>query len=150
MTPLEMHERADALALEGRFEQAIKLCSAALAGLRKELGDDDPQLTVVITNLATCYASLGRWSEAMPYYEEGLARKIRHYGEDDPACANTFVRIARCHEGLGDAGAAMSAYRQAIAIFNRRPDSDPAIHRIAISELSVLADKVGTARRSEN
>lgn len=143
MTPLEMQERADALAQEGRFKQAAKLWSAALPGLRKELGDEDPQLTVVITNLATCYASLGRWSEAMPYYEEGLARKIRHYGEDDPACANTFVRIARCHEGLGDAGAAMSAYRQAIAIFNRRPDSDPAIHRIAISELSVLADKVG-------
>ena len=143
MTPFEMQERADALAQGGRFDQAAKLWSAALPGLRDELGDEDPQLTVVITNLATCYASLGRWSEAMPYYEEGLASKIRYYGEDDPTCANTLFRIARCHEGLGEADAAISAYRQAIAIFDRHPESDPAIHRIAISELSVLADEAG-------
>jgi len=143
MTPLEMHERADALAQEGRFKQAAKLWSAALPGLREEAGDEDPQLAVVITNLATCYASMGRWSKALPYYQDGLARKIRQYGEDHPTCANTMVRIARCHEGLGNANAAMSAYRRAIAIFNSHPESDPEIHRIALTELSVLVDEAG-------
>ena len=143
MTPFEMQEDANALAQKGRFKRAAKLWSAALPGLRKELGDENPQLTVVITNLATCYASLERWSEALPYYQDGLARKIRHYGEDDPTCANTLVRIARCHEGLGDADAAMSVYRQAIAIFNRHPEPDPVMHRIALTELSVLAHEAG-------
>jgi tetratricopeptide (TPR) repeat protein len=143
MTPLEMHERADVLAQEGRFKQAAKLWSAALPGLRKEVGDENPQLAVVITNLATCYASMGRWSKALPYYQDGLARKIRQYGEDDPTCATTLVRIARCYEGLGDARAAISSYRRAIAIFDSHPESDPEIHRIALTELSLLADEAG-------
>ena len=86
---------------------------------------------------------MGQWSKALPYYQDGLARKIRQHGEDHPTCANTLVRIARCYEGLGDAGAAMSAYRRAIAIFNSHPESDPETHRIALTELSVLAGKAG-------
>ena len=143
MTPFEMHERAHALAQEDRFEEAIELGSAALAGLRKELGDEDPQIATVLTNLASYYASLERWSEALPYYQDGLARKIRQYGEDHPTCANTLVRIGRCHQGLGDAEAAMSAYRRAIAIFDRHPDSNAALHSIALTELAGLADEAG-------
>ena len=143
MTALEMHERALVLSQEGRVEQAIELGTAALAGLRTELGDDSPQLAVVLTNLASYYAELGRWGEALPYYEDGLARKIRAYGDDDPTCANTLFRIARCHAGLGDADAAMSAYRQAIAIFGRHPESNPVMHHLALAELMSLAGEAG-------
>lgn len=143
MTPFEMHERAHALAQEDRFEEAIELGSAALAGLRKELGDEDPQIATVLTNLASYYAGLERWSEALPYYRDGLARKIRQYGEDHPTCANTLVRIGRCHQGLGDADAAMSAYRRAIAIFDRHPESNAALHSIALTELAGLAGEAG-------
>jgi tetratricopeptide (TPR) repeat protein len=143
MTPLALHERAHALAQEDRFEEAIQLGSVALTGLREELGDEDPNVTVAITNLASYYAGAQQWSEALPLYRDGLARKSRQYGEDHPSYANTLVRIARCHEGLGDIDAAMSAYRQALAIFDRHPDSDPAIHRIAISELAALASEAG-------
>ena len=148
MTPFEMHERAHALAQEDRFEEAIELGSAALASLRKELGDEDPQIATVLTNLASYYAGLERWSEALPYYQDGLARRIRLYGEDHPACANTLVRIGRCHQGLGNADAAMSAYRRAIAIFDRHPESNAAMHSIALSELSGLAGEAGNSEEA--
>ncbi len=143
MTPFEMHERANALAQMGSFEQAIELGSAALACLREELGEEDPQLILSITNLATYYASLERWEEALPYYYDGLARKIRQYGDDHPSCAKTLYRIARCHVGLRDVDAAMSAYRQSVAIFNRHPESKHWIHRSALSELAELANEAG-------
>ena len=146
MTPFEMHERAAALAREDRYEEAIELGSAALAGLRKKLGEEDPQIATALTNLGSYYAGLERWSEALPYYEDGLARRVKLYGEDHPTCANTLVRIGRCQQGLGDADAAMSAYRQAIAIFDRHPESNAAMHSIALSELT---DLVGEAGNSE-
>ena len=139
MTPLEMHEHAHALAQEGHLERAIELATAALAGLRTELGEDSTQLAVVLTNLGSFYAELERWGDALPYYQDGLARKVREYGDDDPTCANTLFRIARCHAGLGDAEAAVSAYRQAIAIFNRHPESNAVIHHLALAELLALA-----------
>jgi len=139
MTPLEMHEHAHALAQEGHLERAIELATAALAGLRTELGEDSTQLAVVLTNLGSFYAELERWGDALPYYQDGLARKVHEYGDDDPTCANTLFRIARCHAGLGDAEAAVSAYRQAIAIFNRHPESNAVIHHLALAELLALA-----------
>jgi tetratricopeptide (TPR) repeat protein len=143
MTPFEMNEHAHALALEDRFAEAIEIGTAALTGLRGELGDEDPNVTVAITNLASYYAGAQRWSEALPFYQEGLARKVRQYGEDHPSCANTLVRMARCHAGLGEVDAAMSAYRRALAIFDRHPESDAAMRRIVISELAGLAGEAG-------
>jgi tetratricopeptide (TPR) repeat protein len=143
LTPLELHEHAQVLAREGRFEEAVELGSAALSGLRDEFGEEDPNVTVAITNLASYYAGAERWSEALPYYQDGLARKLRHYGEDHPNCANTLVRIARCHASLGDVAAAMSSYRQALSIFDRHPESNASIYSIAISELAVLAGEAG-------
>jgi tetratricopeptide (TPR) repeat protein len=143
MTPFELQERAVALAQEDRFEEAIELGLTALDGRRKELGDEDPNLMVAITNLASYYAGAERWSEALPYYQDGLARKLRHYGEDHPSCANTLVRIARCHAGLGDVAAAMSSYWRALAIFDHHPESNASMHSIAIQELAVLAGEAG-------
>jgi tetratricopeptide (TPR) repeat protein len=143
LTPFELQERAVALAQEGDFERAIEFGSLALTGLRNELGDESPNVAVAITNLASYYAGAQRWSEALPLYEDGLARKIRQYGEDHPSCANTLFRIARCHAGLGDVDAAIAAYRRAVAIFDRQPESNPEIHRIATWELVTLAIEAG-------
>ena len=71
LTPFELHERAVALAQEGDFGRAIEFGSAALTGLRAELGDQDLEVAVVITNLASYYAGVQRWSEALPLYEPG-------------------------------------------------------------------------------
>jgi tetratricopeptide (TPR) repeat protein len=139
MTPFEMHEHAQALAQQGKLEQAIELGTAALVGLRQSLGDDDPQVAVAATNLASYYAGLERWSEALPYYLDGLDRKIRQYGADHPTCANTLFRIARCHAALGDRVAAMDAYRRSIAIFERHPEANASIHFAAMRELTPLA-----------
>ena len=134
-TWFDTHERAHALAAEGRFVEAIELGSAALVGLRAHLGDDDPQVAVATTNLASYYAGLRRWSEALPVYEDGMARKRRLMGKDHPSCAATMVRIARFRAGLGDPQAAMSTYRSAIAIFSLHPDANPALHLRAIRDL---------------
>ena len=56
----------------------------ALAILETSLGPDNPDLAILLNNLAGLYESQGRYSEAEPLYIKGLRILRQKLGENHP------------------------------------------------------------------
>ncbi len=121
---LEILVRAEALANDGVFDKAVRLCDRVIA----EDADDAAALNLK----GFCFASQGRSAEALP-----LFRLARSHLPDYPAIR---YNLGKALEETGDTIAALAEYDETL-----RLDGDHADARISRATLRAVAGDVAGA-----
>ncbi len=78
---------------EGNPADAVTAYDAALAILRRRLGNDDPLLASVLAAQGTAYEALDRYDEAHARYIEALRIQRQTIGDDHPETATTLENL---------------------------------------------------------
>ncbi|MHC4787370.1 MAG: tetratricopeptide repeat protein, partial [Planctomycetota bacterium] len=78
------------------------------------LGNEHPQVAIVLSNLASLLRAMEQYDESAAMYLEALEINQKAHGYDHPAVAITLIRLAKLWEATGDDKSAESLYRQAL------------------------------------
>ena len=79
-------------------------------------GDNYPNITENLNNLAKLYQSQGRYAEAEPLYLQALELRKRLLGENHPSVAISLNNLAKLYNSQGKYEEAEPLYLQALAI----------------------------------
>jgi tetratricopeptide (TPR) repeat protein len=109
-------DQGSRLEQQGRYDDAIRLTSEALAIREKLLGPDHPDLAKSLNNLAQLYVEKGRLTEAEPLYRRGLAILEKSRGPDDPDVATIVDNLGNLYRAQGHYADAEAAVRRVLAI----------------------------------
>jgi len=87
--------------LLGDLYGARQLHDQALAGFRRELGDDHPDTLFSIHNLAEVHRALGNLNRARDLHDQALAGRRRTLGDDHPDTLASMKNLAEIRGELG-------------------------------------------------
>ncbi|MCA2621865.1 MULTISPECIES: tetratricopeptide repeat protein [unclassified Microcystis] len=79
-------------------------------------GDNYPNITENLNNLAKLYQSQGRYAEAEPLYLQALELRKRLLGENHPDVSSSLNGLAKLYNSQGKYEEAEPLYLQALAI----------------------------------
>ncbi len=132
---------SQALARQGRHEEAVALSSQALALARDVYGANDRRVAEDLGELAGLQFRQGAFAEAADSYQQALDLAITVHGETHPTVANLYNGLALATKSLGDASAAEAALRQALLLQQRLyEDSHPSLATTRHNLAALLAD----------
>jgi len=95
---------------EGRYEDALKLKEESLKIARGVLPDSDPEIAVLMGNLAVSYLRVGRLVDSERLGREVLDRRRKHFG-------NSHITVVRALGHLGHACDGQQRTEEALALF---------------------------------
>ncbi len=103
------------------MQEALRVVEAAA-------GPEDPDLVLILGDIASQDNQLGRFAEARPLFERALVIQEKQFGSDHPALAFLLNNLAYTYSGLGDHERARALFERALAIREHAfgPDS-PAV-----------------------
>ncbi len=132
----------------GLFEKARPMLEEALPGLQRHIGKkDDPQLAIVVNDLAAVVWAQGDSQRAETLFRQALEMKVRLYGNVDPAIVTNLNNLAVATKQRGDLEAAEQLYRRGLGIRLRQDPPDPSALAYSLSSLgTLLLDKEANAQ----
>jgi tetratricopeptide (TPR) repeat protein len=104
----------------GRFDEALVHNAALLADAQAEFGEDEPELTGILTNLAQNAYELGDFERSEAYLQSCRALAERH-GKDDVLFEMLFQLGVLAHERVNSA-AALGYFEQRLAFARQQGD----------------------------
>lgn len=99
----------------GRFREAEKELSEALAIARKIYPPDDAEISYYLRALAMYYRTTGQYDQSVKMLEEALGLLKNKFGDKHPQYLNTLLTLTYDYDGLGNKAAAESALKTVIA-----------------------------------
>jgi tetratricopeptide (TPR) repeat protein len=116
----------------GEYSRALDHASEALELIEAKLGEDDPLVATVLTNVGLAQAGLGHDEAARAAYERSIALRRRQLeGESTPGnhvrLAEVLINLGNLHSAMGRAREAADAYREALALLPEDDDSNRAL-----------------------
>jgi tetratricopeptide (TPR) repeat protein len=104
----------------GDYSTATRRYEAILERLRKEKGEDAPETTPVLNNLAGLYRAQGRFGEAEPLFEKALAIDEKALPANHPDLATDYNNLAGLYQAQGRFSEAEPLFIRALEILERR------------------------------
>lgn len=117
VTSTTLHNLAGLLRRRGAYAEAESLYREVLATKRRFLGDDHPDVAVVLNGLATNEELRGHLEEAEPLYRETLAIQRRAFGPDHRDVGTTLNNLAGLLSKQGHHDAADSVYAATLDVY---------------------------------
>lgn len=111
-------------AAQGKFADAEKAATQALAIRQKALGSADPTVAESQINLATVYKLEGRYPQAEDLYQRALATQQKLFGPDSPKLANNLNDLGALYEAQGKHAQAEQMLQHALAIEEKALGAD--------------------------
>jgi tetratricopeptide (TPR) repeat protein len=105
---------------QGRFSEAMPLAQRALAIREKALGPNDPDVGVLLNNLASLYQAQGRYTDAEPLFKRSLAILEKALGPDHPELANCLKNLAQLYKDQGRYADAEPLFKRSLKIRKKR------------------------------
>ena len=119
-------ERCNAVARQGRRDEALETAQAALRIAAKAFGPQDVRLAQSEELVAQHYDDLGEHAQAESFYHRALAIREQTLGSTHPTVATTLLNEAAAVVSRGHADDAEPLYRRALTIHAQRlPATDP-------------------------
>jgi tetratricopeptide (TPR) repeat protein len=112
---LELEQRAEALAAQGRVAEAEALYKQSLAVVEQSL-PNDPILAGSLNNVAHFYRSQRRKQEAAPLFDRALAIYVSAYGDNHTLTAMVIHNLAEMYLEDRNFDAAEPLYRRGLAV----------------------------------
>ncbi|MBX3074189.1 hypothetical protein KF728_28885 [Candidatus Obscuribacterales bacterium] len=110
-----MLAQADALCMEGRFEEAASIYQYLVGMTEGRLGPNHPDTVLVVQRLADALYQMNAFRDCLPLYERLCQIARGMLGDSDPDVINLMFKIARTQELVGSFVEARSTYEFAIA-----------------------------------
>ena len=134
----------------GLYEKALPLLEKALPGLREFVGDsDDPQLAIVLNDLAAVLLSQEDLERVEPLLSEAVEMKIRLFGEDDPEIVPMLNNLATLAAFQGDTARAETLYRRGLALREKHHPVEPKDVATSLSLLGLALLEGGKLEEAE-
>jgi tetratricopeptide (TPR) repeat protein len=121
---------------QGRYSEAMPLAQRALAIREKALGPNDPDVGVLLENLAMLYRAQGRYADAEPMFKRSLAILEKALGPDHPELANSLKNLAQLYKDQGRYANAEPLFKRSLKIRKKALGPD---HPDVAASLSALA-----------
>jgi len=108
----------------GKYAEAIPFGQKALAIWESELGPDDKETAVGLSNLGELYRAMANYAAAKPLHERALKIREQVLGPNHADVALSATWVAMVNESLGDYSLAEKRYQQALTIREKVFGSD--------------------------
>jgi tetratricopeptide (TPR) repeat protein len=121
----------------GRYKEAEELLLKSKALTIKNLGEEHPQMPVVLTALATNYEAQGNYMQAEPIVEKSLELSRRAFGQDHPFVVEALTTQGNIYHDQGKYKEAETVYKEGIDAEERTLGSD---HPLVARQLIKLGE----------
>jgi tetratricopeptide (TPR) repeat protein len=133
---------------QGKFVEAERNYTRALAMEKKWLGADHPEVAGTLNNLAILYDAQGKWADAAELYKRALVILENTQGAEHPTVATTLNNLGVAYRQQGNITGAEAAFKRALAIREKilganHPNVAQTLNNLAIS--AALRDDGATA-----
>ncbi|MBX7079324.1 MAG: serine/threonine-protein kinase [Nannocystaceae bacterium] len=132
----QLGRNAALLAELGRFDEAQRSATEALAAAGERLGEHHPATADLRRTLAAVYGHQRRWADAEPLLTSALADTRAAFGDRHPRVATLEHQLANALRNRGEHDRALALYRHALAI---REAALPADHPKLSDSANTLA-----------
>jgi tetratricopeptide (TPR) repeat protein len=138
---------AGALTEDGECARALPHYERALAIRERSVGNDHPDVALMLSNLGVCYQRLGKIDQARATFSRALAIRERTFGTKSPMLISTLNNYAEFLGQTSDAPGALAMIDRATAIADKVVGPNhPMSHGIATTRADIL---VAVGRRDE-
>ncbi len=147
------NQKALELMEKGQVEEAVQSAEVALLMARRDYGDRDESVAIILNNLGEMYRLSGEFEKAEKNFRDSLACTEELKGKMSVACAETLGLLADLYRDLGKLSEAESEIMQAIEIYegaSEVADSNEICVQLylRLAELQVGCEKFAEARQS--
>ena len=108
--PLEraaaLNQQVAELYQAGQYQEAIPLAEEALAIRQEQLGENHPDVAIILLSLASLHHQQGRYGEAEPLYQQSLNILREQLGDNHPSVAIILHNLAELYRAQGRYGEA--------------------------------------------
>lgn len=104
--------------------QGLKLLKEVLRAQNVSLGNDHPDVAIVLESLATANENRGKLCKACSYHKKALDIRIRRFGSSHVLVARTNERLGQLHRECGRIDEARHCFREALIIYRSSNQSD--------------------------
>jgi serine/threonine protein kinase/tetratricopeptide (TPR) repeat protein len=129
----------------GRRDEAERLLTRALEGLRRGRGPDHFNTLVAMSNLASTRLAAGRAADAVALFEEVIALERTKLGPDHPDTLASMSNLAASYQATGRAAEAIALFEEVIALQRAKLGPD---HPNTLKSRHNLAVEYGDAGRT--
>jgi tetratricopeptide (TPR) repeat protein len=134
---------------QGKYTEAEKLFTEALAARRRQLGDDHPSTLGSMNNLCVLYKQQGKYTEAEELLKERLAARRRQLGDDHPSTRISMNNLGRLYQDQRKYAEAEELLTEALTAQRRQLGDDHPHTLNAEGNLGVVRIRQGGAAHAE-
>ena len=127
----------------GKYNLANNFLQQSLKIRKKLLGEQHPNVSASLNNLATLYRLQGRYDEAEPLYLQALDLRKRQLGENHPHFAQSLNNLAALYDSQGRYDEAEPLLIQALELDKRLLEEDHPHFAQSLNNLAALYDSQG-------
>jgi Flp pilus assembly protein TadD len=128
---------------QGEYNDAEPLYLQSLDILKRQLGNDYPDVATSLNNLALLYYFQGQYNDAEPLYLQSLDIRKRQLGNDHPHVATTLNNLAQLYEFQGRYNDAEPLFLQSLDIYKRQLGNDHPDVATTLNNLAQLYESQG-------
>jgi tetratricopeptide (TPR) repeat protein/tRNA A-37 threonylcarbamoyl transferase component Bud32 len=132
-----LRQRAVVLYTQGRFDEAVKTSTRALARAERAYGPDHPEVARILSNLGAYYNELGDNETSLRASLRGLAIRKKVFGPNHPDLAKSYNTLGNAYHDLRRYEEARTNQELACAIFRESFGPD---HPQALGVLNNIAN----------
>jgi CHAT domain-containing protein/tetratricopeptide (TPR) repeat protein len=130
-------------------EDDIAEAALALDEVRRQWGNDHPDVAARLSTLAGLHAEMANYAEAEPLYHQALAILERTVGENHPDCARGLHNLATLYHRMGRFSAAEPLYCRALEIYRQTRGKDHPDSAATLNNLAALLSAMGNYAAAE-
>ncbi len=134
---------------QGLYNQALNWCYQGLKVTKKRLGEEHPDVTSILNNLAGLYSFQGRYSEAEPLYLKTLELRQRLLGEGHPNVVASLNNLAELYRSQGRYSEAEPLYLEALKLWQYQQREEDLDVAASLNNLALLYDSQGRYKEAE-
>jgi tetratricopeptide (TPR) repeat protein len=122
---------------QGNYGFAEPWYRKCLEETQSQLGNEHPDVSASLNNLAALYKKQGRYAEAEPLHQQALALRKKALGNEHPDVAGSLNNLAALYDDQGRYAEAEPLYLQALelrkkALGNEHPDVAGSLNNLAL------------------
>ena len=120
----------------GNYSEAIRLCTETLNIIAKELGSENADYALALSNLASYNSSLGNYSEAIRLGTKALNIQAKVLGTAHSSYATSLSNLASYNSSLGNYSEAIRLGTEALNLFSKALGTEHPDYATLLSNLA--------------
>jgi tetratricopeptide (TPR) repeat protein len=144
-----LNQRIGKLFEQGKYQEAIPLAEKAVEIARRLRDPENPEIAIVLNNLARLYEEMGEYAKAEPLYRQVLSIFQSVFGPENPDTATILNNLALLYKKMGEYAKAEPLYQQALRIRQQALGPEHPDTATSLNNLAALYREMGEYAKAE-